>query len=282
MAKARIAEEGIESGALFPRQRARIGCAGWAIPKEAACRFGAEGTHLQRYAQSLDCAEVNSSFYRPHKNETWEKWARSVPADFQFSVKMPRTITHEARLNCGLELLWPFLQQISFLRDKLGPVLIQLPPSSKFDRAIAKRFLSILRKNYTGDVVWEPRHVSWFDDTADDLLQEFQIARVAVDPACVPAAARPGGFAGIFYFRLHGSPHLYYSEYSRDFLNGLAAQLADLATKAPAWCVFDNTAAGFAARNALELAAKVREDVLDGFSGKLRRLSSRKNFRLLT
>jgi uncharacterized protein YecE (DUF72 family) len=259
MAKARSAEDRIEGDDLFPRQPVRIGCAGWAIPKEATSRFGAEGTHLQRYAQSLNCAEINSSFYRPHRNETWEKWARSVPADFRFSVKVPRTITHEVRLDCGPELLSPFLQQISFLRDKLGPVLIQLPPSLEFDRATAKRFLSLLRRNYAGDVVWEPRHSSWFDEIADDLLQEFQISRVAADPPCVPSASRPGGFAGIFYFRLHGSPHLYYSEYSRDFLNALASQIGDLAARSPVWCVFDNTAAGFAVRNALELTAKLRE-----------------------
>jgi uncharacterized protein YecE (DUF72 family) len=243
----------------FSRQPVRIGCAGWTIPKEATANFVSEGTHLERYSRALNCAEINSSFYSPHKNETWERWGKSVPADFRFSVKAPRTVTHEARLNCGPELLLPFLQQISFLHDRLGPVLIQLPPSLEFDQAIAKRFLSLLRQNYAGDVVWEPRHSSWFDEPTDDLLQEFQIARVAADPACVPAAARPGGFAGIFYFRLHGSPHLYYSEYSGDFLNGLAAQLANLATKAPVWCVFDNTAAGFATRNALALSAKLRE-----------------------
>jgi hypothetical protein len=64
---------------------------------------------------------------------------------------------------------------------------------------------------------------------------------------------------GIAYFRLHGSPHLYYSEYSEDFLNGLAAQLADLATQARVWCIFDNTAAGFAMQNALALTAKLKE-----------------------
>jgi uncharacterized protein YecE (DUF72 family) len=243
----------------FSRQPVRIGCAGWAIPKETTANFVTGGTHLERYSQALNSAEINSSFYRPHKNETWERWGNSVPVDFRFSVKAPRTITHEARLNCGPELLSPFLRQISFLHNKLGPVLIQLPPSLEFDRALAKRFLSLLRKNYAGDVVWEPRHGSWFDETADDLLQEFQIARVAADPPCVPAATRPGGFAGVFYFRLHGSPHLYYSEYSRDFLNGLAAQLADLATTTEVWCVFDNTAAGFAVRNALELTAMLRK-----------------------
>jgi uncharacterized protein YecE (DUF72 family) len=259
MTNARKVTSAIEPGKRISPSQVRIGTAGWSIPRGTIAAFQPDRTYLERYSQVLNCCEINSSFYRPHRNVTWERWASSVPADFRFSVKAPKTITHEARLNCGPELLLPFLRQISFLHDKLGPVLIQLPPSLEFDRAIAKTFLSLLRKNYAGDVVWEPRHSSWFDEPADDLLREFKIARAAADPARVSAGARPGGFAGIFYFRLHGSPHLYYSEYSGDFLNGLAAQLADLATKAPVWCVFDNTAAGFAIQNALKLSAKTRE-----------------------
>jgi uncharacterized protein YecE (DUF72 family) len=259
MTKAREAVIAIEDGAPSPRQPVRIGTAGWSIPQESTSHFVPQGTHLERYSQALNCSEINSSFYRPHRHGTWERWAESVPAEFRFSVKAPRAITHEARLNCGLDLLSPFLEQISFLGDKLGPVLVQLPPSLEFDETIVRKFLSLLRDNYSGDVVWEPRHGSWFEAPVDELLQEFQIARVAADPACVPTAARPGGFAGIVYFRLHGSPRLYYSEYTQGFLDNLAAQLVDLATQARVWCVFDNTASGFAIQNALELTAKLRD-----------------------
>ncbi len=237
----------------------RVGCAGWSILRDAAANFPASGSHLERYSAIFNSCEINSSFYRPHKNETWERWGKSVPAEFRFSVKAPKTITHEARLNCSSEVLLAFLEQISFLYEKLGVVLIQLPPSLGFEYAIAKKFLSLLRKNYSGDVVWEPRHATWFDGQANDLLEEFQIARVAADPACVPAAARPGGFASVVYFRLHGSPRLYYSAYSSDFLNALAAQMSCLSRRARVWCVFDNTASGFAIRNALELNSNLQQ-----------------------
>jgi uncharacterized protein YecE (DUF72 family) len=235
----------------------RIGCAGWNITKESAKHFPAEGSHLERYSRVMNAMEINSSFYRPHKNETWRRWSETVPADFQFSVKAPKAITHEAKLDCGLEALLSFLEQISLLGERLGPVLIQLPPSLELEPAIAQKFLSLLRANYSGDVVCEPRHRTWFEKRANDLLKEFAISRVAADPACVPDAANPGGEENLVYFRLHGSPRLYYSAYSDDFLGGLAAQLAELARRKRVWCIFDNTALGFAMQNALELRAKL-------------------------
>jgi len=234
-----------------------VGCAGWNIPRQAIPHFASAKNHLERYSQVLNCCEINSSFYRPHKKETWERWAGSVPAGFQFSVKAPRTITHEAKLNCSPETLSAFLEQIKLLRDKLGPVLVQLPPSLGFDYPSARKFLLLLRAYYSGDVAWEPRHAEWFDEPAEELLAEFQIARVAADPACVPAASLPGGFAGLAYFRLHGSPRRYFSSYSQDFLTTLAAQLSASHDRARVWCVFDNTGSGAAVQNALELTTKL-------------------------
>jgi uncharacterized protein YecE (DUF72 family) len=249
----------IKENRTFSRQPVRVGCAGWNIPRQAAARFASSGSHLERYAQVFNSCEINSSFYRPHKKETWEKWARTVPAEFRFSVKAPKTITHESKLNCSSEVLSAFLEQINCLHERLGPVLMQLPPSLEFDYARARNFLSLLRGSFSGDVVWEPRHSSWFDIQVDDLLMEFQIARVAADPACVHAATRPGGLASLAYFRLHGSPRRYFSAYSSDSLNTLVAQLASLDARARVWCIFDNTAFGAAIPNALELAAKLRK-----------------------
>jgi len=241
------------------RQTVRVGCAGWNIPQQVAALFASEGNHLERYSQLFNSCEINSSFYRPHKKKTWERWARSVPAGFRFSVKAPRTITHEAKLNCSSEVLSAFLEQIGFLREKLGPVLIQLPPSLEFDHERARKFLSMLRKCFSGYVVWEPRHASWFEDESDNLLKEFHIARVAADPSCVPASAWSGGLASLAYFRLHGSPRRYFSAYSSDSLNMLVAQVGSLDARTRVWCIFDNTAFGAAIPNALELAAKLRK-----------------------
>jgi uncharacterized protein YecE (DUF72 family) len=259
MAKSYERDVSVEESPTSLRESVRVGCAGWSIPRLGADRFVSRGSHLERYSQAFNACEINSSFNRPHKKETWERWARSVPAGFRFSVKAPRTITHEVKLNCSSELLSAFLKQIEFLGEKLGPVLIQLPPSFEFDHARTSKFLSLLRVRFSGDVVWEPRHASWFEDRSDNLLKEFQIARVAADPACVPASARPGGLPSLAYFRLHGTPRRYYSAYSGEYLNSLAAKLASLVAEARVWCIFDNTASGSAVQNALELTAKLRK-----------------------
>jgi uncharacterized protein YecE (DUF72 family) len=140
------------------------GCAGWSIPPRYAPRFVGSGSHLQRYAQVLNCSEINSSFRRAHKPGTWQRWAASVPGDFRFSVKMPRNITHDAKLKYSVELLIEFLQQIRSLNDGAGPVLVQTPPSLQFKSEYVSSFFSVLRQHYLGNVLCEPRHHSWFVD----------------------------------------------------------------------------------------------------------------------
>lgn len=240
-----------------PLGQIRVGCAGWTIPRGAAAQFAPEGSHLERYSRVFNFCEMNSSFYRPHREKTWSRWAASVPDGFLFSVKAPRTITHDARLNCEPDLLLEFLRQVRHLSDRLGPLLFQLPPSLTFDLEVARRFLDLLREHHLGQVVWEPRHASWFEAGVESLLREYRIARVAADPACVSAASTPGGDESLAYFRLHGSPRVYYSSYSDEFLDSLAVKLVGLAAAAPACCVFDNTALGFAAENALALNRKI-------------------------
>jgi uncharacterized protein YecE (DUF72 family) len=174
-------------------------------------------------------------------------------------VKAPKAITHEAKLRCGPEMLSRFLQQVTVLREKLGPILFQLPPSLEFERDTVRDLLTTLRQQFAGDVVWEPRHKSWFEEGATETLTSFRVARVAADPACVPSAADPDAASEVVYFRLHGSPRRYYSAYSQDFLETLATKLATSAATARSWCVFDNTASGAATRNAVELSRELSQ-----------------------
>ncbi len=235
----------------------RVGCAGWSIPKHTALHFPEGLNHLSRYSQLFNCCEINSSFYRNHRISTWQRWAAAVPADFRFAVKVPKAITHEARLVCSPEILLEFLKQAGHLGDKLGPLLVQLPPSLEFERDQVTAFFSLLRRHYTNDVVCEPRHGSWFTDQANEALQNFEIARVASDPACVPMASSPGGAPTMAYFRLHGSPRTYYSAYTDQFLDVISMQIKHLAAASRVWCIFDNTASGAATTNAMELRAKL-------------------------
>ena len=231
----------------------RIGTAGWSIPKQYAAEFPQTGTHLERYSQILSCAEINSSFYRSHRLSTWEKWAASVPDDFRFSVKAPKTITHEAKLACAPEQLQNFLAEVKGLGNKLGPILFQLPPKSAFNSSIAETFLILLRDLHSGPTVLEPRHPTWFTVEAADLLQQFQIARVAADPPPVSQADVPGGWNNLIYYRLHGSPLMYYSAYDGSYLQSLAATIKHQRESAEVWCILDNTASGAALGDALTL-----------------------------
>jgi uncharacterized protein YecE (DUF72 family) len=234
----------------------RIGVVGWSIRKEQALAFASEGTHLERYSRVFPCVEINTSFYRPHRRATYERWAASVPNLFRFAVKMHREITHRRMLIDFREPLIQFLSEVAGLGNKLGPVLVQLPPSLPFD-ATARDFLEELRQRFAGSIVCEPRHESWFEPAPEQLLAELRIARAAADPAIAPTAANPGGWEGLKYYRLHGSPRMYYSSYSDDYLADLSRRLLEDGRTAPVWCIFDNTAEGAATVNALNLAQRI-------------------------
>lgn len=231
----------------------RIGTAGWTLPKQHADHFSASGTHLERYARVFNCVEVNSSFHRPHQRKTWARWATCTPPGFRFSVKLPKAITHEAKLhNCGARLQ-AFFDEVSALEEKLGPALIQLPPKLAFNDSLAHDFFTTLRELHNGLVALEPRHASWFTVPVNRLLRDFSIARVAADPPKgSPLAAIPAGWPGLCYWRLHGAPRTYYSPYDASFLRRFAQQLRKPSC-AEQWVIFDNTALGHATANALDL-----------------------------
>ncbi|OWK39856.1 DUF72 domain-containing protein [Fimbriiglobus ruber] len=236
----------------------RVGCAGWSLPKEYSPLFPSEGTHLTRYAARFPAVEINSSFYRPHLPATYARWGESVPGDFLFSVKLPKVITHERRLADVNDILNRFLRETDHLDSKRGPLLVQLPPSLSFSAAPTKTFLAGLRERFDGPVALEPRHASWFEAAADRLVTKYRVARVAADPSVVAAASDPGGWAGLVYYRLHGSPKMYHSAYPPEYLEALSAKLSILAKSAAVWCIFDNTADGAATANALDLLNLVR------------------------
>ena len=254
-----LASRGPDQSASGAAASIRIGTAAWSIPKEHAAPFPVAGSHLERYGAVLNAVEINSSFYRPHRPATYERWAGSVPDGFRFAVKVPKAITHERRLREVDDLLERFLSEVSGLGPKLGPLLVQLPPSLVFETGTSDGFLRELRRQVAGGVVCEPRHRSWFAPEVDGLLDELRIARVAADPAPVPGAGEPGGWQGLRYYRLHGSPRIYYSPYSEEVLTATAERLMhDAAAGTRSWCIFDNTAAFAATHDALHTRDLVR------------------------
>ncbi len=186
-----------------------VGCAGWALPRIARERFPSEGSLLQCYAAKFPVVEVNSSFYRAHRPSTYARWTTGVPATFRFAVKVPKAITHAARLTDAVPMLHAFMAQVSALGSHLGCLLVQLPPSLAFDSNVADAFFVAMREQYAGPIALEPRHPTWFVSGAERLLVAFRVSRVAADPAISPSAGEPGGWQDFVYYRLHGSPRVY-------------------------------------------------------------------------
>lgn len=235
-----------------------VGTAGWSIPRAEQPRFPTGESHLNRYAKVLPAVEINSTFYRPHRAATFERWAQSVPRAFRFSIKIPRTITHDQRLADSAGPIGDFLAAIAPLGPRAGCLLVQLPPSLAFEPRVARAFFTLLRKKFDRGVALEPRHASWFGEPANRLLKQFKVARVAADPPRAEGDGEPGGWPGLAYFRLHGSPRIYYSSYQDDYLTALAQRLQSLKrARTPTWCIFDNTTLGAATSNALSLIERL-------------------------
>jgi uncharacterized protein YecE (DUF72 family) len=241
------------------------------LPRAVQDRFPETGTHLERYSAVLTATEVNSSFRQVHRAATYARWARSVPASFRFCVKVPKAITHHAKLARTEALQEPFLASVRELGDKLGCMLVQLPPKLALDLPVAHAFFRSLRQRHRGEMVVEPRHGSWFTADADAMLRDLHVGRVAADPAPHAGAERPGGWRGIAYYRLHGSPRMYYSAYDDARLAELGVALARVGeTAGEVWCIFDNTTLGAAFDDALRLAARLGVTVpaMDDASGR--------------
>jgi uncharacterized protein YecE (DUF72 family) len=236
----------------------RIGTAGWAIPAPLREALPRDGAALERYAACFDSTEINSSFHRPHRRSTYQRWAACVGADFRFAVKLPKQISHERRLIACRDEIARFAEEVEGLGDRRGPLLIQLPPKLAFEAETVEAFLAELAGRLPGPFVCEPRHASWASSEAETLLRRHQVSRVAADPARVPALAEPGGWPDLVYYRLHGSPRIYRSAYGPERTARHATTLVALAERdIPSWTIYDNTASGAALADAFALRASV-------------------------
>lgn len=241
----------------MPASPLRIGTAGWSVPSQYNGDVPVGGSHLERYARRLNAVEINTSFYRPHQRKTYERWAQSTPSGFRFSVKVPKAMTHEQGLADCTASLDRFVAEVTGLGGRLGVLLVQLPPKLTLEKRIAGNFFRALRKRIDVPIACEPRHASWFTPDANDWLAGRGIARVAADPAKISASGEPGGWTGLAYYRWHGSPRIYYSDYNDAALAALGKHLAAQRKRGiPTWCIFDNTASGAALGNALTMTSR--------------------------
>ncbi len=211
----------------------------------------AKAKWLEFYANQFNTVELNNSFYRLPSEQAFTTWYRCSPPGFVFAVKVSRFITHIKRLREADEPLQNFLARANFLREKLGPLLYQLPPGMKRNQYVLEAFLRTLPPGYQH--VFEFRNESWLSSEIFALLKRYNVALCIFDmPGFTCPVAVTADFA---YFRFHGSTGLYWSCYSDDELRTWAAKIAEAGRNLEAvYIFFNNDAEAYAVRNALTLA----------------------------
>jgi len=129
---------------------------------------------LRFYGERFRSVEINNTFYRMPKESVLESWAAEVPAEFKFVLKAPQRITHMQRLKDAEDSVSYFLKVACVLKDRLGPLLFQLPPFMKKDLPRLREFLTLLPSD--PPAAFEFRHQSWLDEEIFALLREHQVA----------------------------------------------------------------------------------------------------------
>ncbi|GAA4155930.1 DUF72 domain-containing protein [Chryseobacterium ginsenosidimutans] len=205
---------------------------------------------LTLYSQEFNSVEINSTFYRKPTVKTLIKWVDETPDDFKFFIKIPKTISHEKRLKDCKEEISEFCIHIqSNLKEKLSGFLYQFPPSFKNTQENIDLILNNIDFNYLN--VIEFRHESWWQDEIFNILKENNLVFSGVSfPGNLPEAVIVS-HPDILYYRLHGKPVLYKSEYSEEFLDDLAVKIKNSQHKS--FIFFNNTWGTAATKNALHL-----------------------------
>ncbi len=212
---------------------------------------------LSFYSRQFSTVELNASFYRLPTENAFMKWYRASPAEFLFAVKVSRFITHIKQLKDAEEPLKTFLARTALLKEKLGPLLYQLPPGLHRDDERLESFLNILPGNLQH--AFEFRHESWLDEAVFELLRRYHAGLCIFDMpslTCPPVAT-----ADFAYVRFHGSQGLYSSCYSDEELAGWASRIAGLPEHVrTVYIYFNNDAQGYALKNAQTLRGYLQQE----------------------
>jgi uncharacterized protein YecE (DUF72 family) len=230
-----------------------VGCSGWHYEHWRGLYYPEElpkPKWLSFYARQFTTVELNNSFYHLPSEKAFNTWRESTPEDFIFAVKVSRFITHIKRLRNLGSAIETFLGRAGLLKEKLGPLLYQLPPSIKRNDGLLQSFLSTLPPKYQH--VIEFRHESWMDERVFDILRAHNAGLCVFDmPGLSCPLVATTDFA---YVRFHGSEGLYSSCYSAEQLADWAKRIARLGRKVKAsYIYFNNDAEAFAVGNAMTL-----------------------------
>jgi uncharacterized protein YecE (DUF72 family) len=214
---------------------------------------------LPFYARSFSSTEINGSFYRLPSEETVKRWVEQVPPDFTFCPKMSRFLTHMKKLKDPEEPLERFFGVFEYMKRKMGPVLIQLPPQLKFNYDVAIYFYRLLTTTYSSyQFVVEVRHDSWLEPDSISLMNQYQIGFV-ISHSHQAFPYMELVTAKHIYVRFHGPGHLYASSYSEALLQEYAGKFCRWREEGHVvWAYFNNDVHGYAVTDALRLKEMVQ------------------------
>jgi uncharacterized protein YecE (DUF72 family) len=210
---------------------------------------------LEHYAERFAVVEINNAFYRLPERDTFQQWHDRTPDDFVFAVKMSRYLTHIKRLKDPAEPVARFLGRAEALGPKLGPVLLQLPPTLKVDVGALEKTLAEFPPEVR--VAVEPRHDSWWIDDVRDLLRDHRAALCWADRRSRPLTPR-WQTAGFGYLRMHEGRAKPWPRYGRAALTTWVDRMTGRGEAAPEFVFFNNDPGGAAVTDAAAMAAIAR------------------------
>lgn len=197
------------------------------------------------YCRHFDTYEFNGSFYKFPTVKIFENWYKKAPEHFIFSVKAPKEITHIKKFTNCEELISDFYTICDTgLKDKLGCILFQFPPSYSFSEEKLQNIINNLNPKFKN--VIEFRHESWWIDKVWDLFMENNITFCSVSHPQLPETIFDK--SPLIYIRLHGTPKMFYSGYSSEQLD----YIKNKTEGKNAFVYFNNTAGEEGILNALE------------------------------
>lgn len=235
-----------------------IGCSSYATPSWQSLFFP-EGLHKKQwfeyYCRHFNTYELNSTFYRFPTLKSLENWYGRTPDGFIFSVKVPKTITHIKRLeNCEEEIAKFYGVIREGLKEKLGCVLFQLPPSFRYSAERLALIVTALDTGFTNVV--EFRNESWWRQDVIEALSTSNITFCSVSYPKLPDTVIKTTDIG--YVRMHGNPKLFYSEYTPERIGELIDSITEQ-NFTQAYIYFNNTASTAGIINALQAKKIVSE-----------------------
>jgi uncharacterized protein YecE (DUF72 family) len=230
-----------------------VGCSGFHNKdwKEAFYPTGLpQSKWFEYYCSRFNTLELNTTFYRFPRVEFLKKWYDKSPAGFKFSVKAPRLITHYKQFNDCARLMDDFYTATNEgLKEKLGPVLFQLPGRVIYNEMFLQRIIENMNDAFTN--VIEFRNISWWNENVFNELTKNNISFCGVSIKNLPAEIIAN--TSTIYYRFHGLEKLYFSEYSIECIEKFARELQLKAKDKTAYIYFNNTATLAAINNAEHL-----------------------------